>query len=135
MPAGPVPCGAETMAVGGEPRLRKVVNGYGDGGFRIAGERVEGSVIVFPERFLSWPVDTMAALDLASLAPVVAAADKVDILLLGSGDTAPAVSSDLRAALRDLGIAVDAMSTGAACRTYNILLTESRAVAAALIAV
>lgn len=123
------------MAVGGETRPRKVVNGYGDLGFRIAGERVEGSVIVFPERFVAWPVTSLAALDRASLEPVIAAADRVDILLLGCGDAVPMVPEALRAALRQSGITLDAMSTGAACRTYNILLAESRAVAAALIAV
>lgn len=123
------------MAVGGETRPRKVVNGYGDGGFRIAGERIEGSVIVFPERFLAWPVTSLAALDRPSLDPVIAAADRVDILLLGCGDAVPIVPEALRAVLRESGITLDAMSTGAACRTYNILLTESRAVAAALIAV
>lgn len=123
------------MATGGETRPRKVVNGYGDGGFRIAGERVEGSVIVFPERFLAWPVASLASIDRASLEPVLAAADRVDILLLGCGDAVPTVPQPLRIALRERGITLDAMSTGAACRTYNILLAESRAVAAALIAV
>jgi uncharacterized protein len=93
------------MAAASEPRQRKVINGYGDGGFRIAGERVEGSVIVFPQRFM------------------------------GCGSGAPVFDAALRDLLREHRISVDAMDTGAACRTYNILLTESRAIAAALIAV
>ncbi len=121
------------MAV--EPRQRKVISGYGDGGFRIAGDRVEGSVIVFPERYRPWPVTALAALDAAALEPVIAAASEIDILLLGCGAGPPIVAERLRALLRGHGISVDAMDTGAACRTFNILLGESRAVAAALIAV
>lgn len=123
------------MAGTTEPRQRKVINGYGDGGFRIAGERVEGSVIVFPQRFLSWPVSDAAALNAGDLEPLIAAAGEIDILLLGCGRGAPVFDSGLRDLLRGHRIVVDAMDTGAACRTYNILLTESRAIAAALIAI
>ena len=123
------------MAGTTEPRQRKVINGYGDGGFRIAGERVEGSVIVFPQRFLSWPVAEAASLRAEDFAPLIAAAGEIDILLLGCGRETPALDASLRELLRGHRIVVDAMDTGAACRTYNILLTESRAIAAALIAV
>lgn len=114
---------------------RKVINGYGDGGFRIAGERVEGSVIVFPERFAAWPVSSLGEVNAESLRTVTEAARRVDVLLLGCGKAPPLIESALREAMRGHGIAIDAMDTGAACRTFNILLTESRAVAAALIAV
>ena len=117
------------------PGGRKVIDGYGDGGFRIAGARFEGSVIVFAERVLAWPAAAWKEIDAASLQSVVAAAARIDILLLGCGrDTRP-LDAGLRARLRAHGIAVDAMSTGAACRTFNVLLAENRAVAAALIAV
>jgi uncharacterized protein len=123
------------MAAASEPRQRKVINGYGDGGFRIAGERVEGSVIVFPQRFMAWPVADAASLQAHDLAPLIASAGEIDILLLGCGSGAPVFDAALRDLLREHRISVDAMDTGAACRTYNILLTESRAIAAALIAV
>jgi uncharacterized protein len=117
------------------PRGRKVINGYGDGGFRLAGERVEGSVIVFPDRFVAWPVSGLSGVTAESLADVIAASHEVDVLLLGCGREPPLIEPGLRSILRGHGIALDAMDTGAACRTFNILLTESRAVAAALIAV
>ena len=123
------------MPVGSEQRARKVINGYGDGGFRIAGERVEGSIIVFPERFMPWPVTDAGRLQADDLQPLIDAAGRIDILLLGCGAGAPAVDPALRSLLREHGILVDVMDTGAACRTFNILLTESRAIAAALIAV
>jgi len=117
------------------PRPRKVVTAYGDGGFRIAGERIEGSVILFPERFAAWPVTSMAELTAESLGEIVAAARDVDLLVLGSGSQPPLVKQPVRDALKAHGIVIDAMDTGAACRTFNILLTEGRAAAAALIAV
>ena len=123
------------MPVGSEQRARKVINGYGDGGFRIAGERVEGSIIVFPERFMPWPVADAGRLQADDLQPLIEAAGQIDILLLGCGAGTPAVDPTLRGLLREHGILVDVMDTGAACRTFNILLTESRPIAAALIAV
>ena len=115
-------------------RGRKTVTAYGDGGFRIAGERIAGSVIVFPARAIPWPVAAVAEVGLESFAPVVAAGG-VEILLLGCGRAAVPVGRDLAAALRRHGIAIDAMTTGAACRSFNLLVAEERAVAAALIAV
>ncbi len=117
------------------PRGRKVVSGYGDGGFRIAGERIDGSVLLFPERFLPWSVSSLADLTPGDFQEVVAAAGQIDILLLGCGDVPPIIAQDVRDALRVHNIVIDAMGTGAACRTFNILLGESRAVAAALIAI
>ena len=117
------------------PRGRKVVSGYGDGGFRIAGERVDGSVILFPERFLPWVVTRLLDLQPQNFSDIIASANEVDILLLGCGDVPPIIKQDLRDALKAHNIVIDAMGTGAACRTFNILLSESRAVAAALIAV
>jgi uncharacterized protein len=117
------------------PRGRKVVSGYGDGGFRIAGERVDGSVILFPERFLAWDVSALSELTPDHFSDIIACANEVDILLLGCGDVPPIIGQELRDALKAHNIVIDAMGTGAACRTFNILLGESRAVAAALIAV
>ncbi|MDA0951797.1 MAG: Mth938-like domain-containing protein, partial [Proteobacteria bacterium] len=84
------------MPVGSEQRARKVINGYGDGGFRIAGERVEGSIIVFPERFMPWPVADAGRLQADDLQPLIEAAGQIDILLLGCGAGAPAVDPALR---------------------------------------
>ena len=71
---------------------------------------------------------------LESLAPIVAAAPAVELLILGLGPRFLPVPAALRQALKDQGIALEAMDTGAACRTYNVLLAEDRRVAAALIA-
>lgn len=115
------------------PAGRQIIKGYGDRGFTITDIRWEGSVLVFPERTLAWPVASVDEVTAASLAPVVEAAP--DLLLLGCGRAMATVSSELRAQLRQAGVRVEVMDTGAACRTFNVLLAEDRRVAAALIAV
>lgn len=114
---------------------RQIIERYGDGRFQVSGQRLEGSVLVFPDRAERWPVTAMDDVTIATLAPILAAAERVDILLLGTGRTFALLPADLRHGLREAGIVVESMDTGAACRTYNILLLEERQVAAALIAV
>jgi uncharacterized protein len=113
----------------------RVIDAYGAGGFRIDGESVRGSVIVTPERVIAWAAQDVAAVTPESLQPVIELAGEVEILLIGTGLRFSLVPPALRQLLRDQGIAADAMDTGAACRTYNILRAEGRRVAAALIAV
>lgn len=116
------------------PAGRQLIEGYRPGGFRIAGVQHAGSVLVLPERTLPWAVGAPAGITAASLAPVAAALPAVELLILGLGPRFGLVAPDLRAALRAHGISIEAMATDAACRTYNVLLTEDRRVAAALIA-
>ncbi len=117
------------------PADRQLIQGYGDGHFRISGRQHQGSVIVFPERTLAWAVADPVAITRATLAAVTASDAKVEILLIGTGRKASLIGAELRQALRAHRIVVETMDTGAACRTYNVLLAEERRVAAALIAV
>src|SRR5271165_5878764 len=114
------------------PAGRQVVERYGPSGFRITGVIWRGPVLVFPDLTAPWTVANAAALTRDSLQPVVEHRG-VQILLLGLGGRMEAVSLELRAALRQAGIVLEAMDTGAACRTYNLLMAEDRQVAAALI--
>jgi uncharacterized protein len=107
----------------------QVIERYGASGFRVSGQVHHGAVLVFPDRTLAWEA---AALTLESLMPVVEHGG-VELLLLGLGRRMTPVAATLRTALRAHGIAVEAMDTGAACRTYNVLLGEDRRVAAALL--
>jgi uncharacterized protein len=66
---------------------------------------------------------------------VLAEADKIGVLLIGTGCRQVFMPADVRLVLDTAGIGVEAMSTGAAARTYNVLLGEGRPVAAALLAV
>jgi uncharacterized protein len=117
------------------PSGRQVIQGYGEGGFRIAGQRHRGSVLVFPDRTLAWPVDDIASVTLESLAPVLSPGSGIRVLLVGCGLRMTPLDPALRSALRAAGLGIEAMDTGAACRTFNVLLAEARAVAAALIAI
>lgn len=100
----------------------------------ISGKAYAGSVIVHPEWTKPWPVSDIGDLSLAGLEDIVAAAPRVEILLIGCGAKLVQLTAALRAGLREHGIVCDAMDTGAACRTFNVLSAEMRLVAAALIA-
>ena len=113
----------------------QVIQAYGDGGFTLSERKVKGSVLVFPDKAEEWKVNSVADLTLESLKPVMEADPAVEILLIGTGTSQALISPTLKDALRVGGMAVDSMDTGAACRTYNILMSEDRRVAAALIAV
>jgi uncharacterized protein len=114
------------------PVGRQVIERYGASGFRVSGAIWHGSVLVFPDRTLPWTATGPMVVTWETLMPVVEHGG-VQILLLGLGNRTGIVAGDLRAALRKTGIALEPMDTGAACRTYNVLLAEDRAVAAALI--
>jgi len=116
------------------PEGRQVIESYGEGGFRISGTDWAGSVLVTPDRTVPWPVAALDDIGLASLAPVLEGAP-VDVLLIGCGEKMQLLPSGLRSALREAGPSVDVMATGAACRTFNVLMAEQRRVAAALLAV
>ncbi|MEQ9638970.1 MAG: Mth938-like domain-containing protein [Alphaproteobacteria bacterium] len=114
---------------------RQPIQSYGDGGFRIAERRIEGAMLVLPMRAVAWPVDAMASITLDSLGPLREAAGELDLLLLGCGPRIEPLDAGVRREVRNWGIAIELMDTGAACRTYNVLLAEERRVAAALLPV
>jgi uncharacterized protein len=94
-----------------------------------------GSILALPSGVMAWDVRAPADFTLDAFAPVLAEAEVIDTLLIGTGlDPAP-VPEPLRSRLREARIGVDAMPTGAAVRTYNILAAENRRAAAALVAV
>lgn len=90
---------------------------------------------MLPEQTSAWAVTDISKLTFESLAAVTGAEPPVEILLLGCGVRAVPVPAAVRARLKEHGIVVEPMDTGAACRTYNVLIAEGRRVAAALIAV
>ena len=94
-----------------------------------------GAVLVFPDHTLAWAVATLSDVSLASLSPVSAAEPAVEILLIGTGSRMALLPAALRADLKSLGVGIEIMDTGAACRTYNLLAGEGRRVAAALLPV
>lgn len=114
---------------------RAPIDAYGNGGFRFADMSHRGSLLLLPSGIYGWePVDAKE-LTIGHFEKVLAEAQDIEVLLIGTGDGMRVLPKELRAAFKEAGISVDPMSTGAAVRTYNIMLSESRAVAAALIAV
>jgi len=114
---------------------RAPIEAYGNGGFRFADMSHRGSLLCLPSGIYGWEPADHHALAVADFERVLAEAADIQILLVGTGTDLRLLPQALRTAFRDVHISADPMSTGAAVRTYNVLLAEDRAVAAALIAV
>jgi len=114
------------------PVGRQVIERYSESGFRISGVIYRGAVLVFPDRTLPWSAPSPSEITWESLAPVIEHGG-VGILLLGLGRAMRALPAALRNALHAAGIVLEPMDTGAACRTFNVLVAEDRRVTAALL--
>ncbi|MCY6380594.1 Mth938-like domain-containing protein [Hoeflea prorocentri] len=114
---------------------RAPIDAYGDGGFRFADMSHRGSLLCLPSGIHGWDVTEESTLDVALFKRVLDEARDIEVLLVGTGQDIRRLPPELKIRLRDARIISDPMSTGAAVRTYNVMLAESRAVAAALIAV
>lgn len=117
------------------PAGRQVVQRYGQGGFTVSGVRHEGSIVVMADRVLPLALTLPADLAEDSLAPLLEFAGELDLVLLGTGTAFVLADGVARAAWRAAGLRVEPMATPAACRTYNVLVTEGRRVAAALLVI
>jgi uncharacterized protein len=111
------------------------IDAYGQGGFAFAGMSHRGSLLCLPDAIWAWPVARLEEIDKYSLQRVFAAANGIDTLIVGTGNQVWLPPTELRSALRALKVVLDAMQTGPAIRTYNVMIGERRRVAAALIAV
>jgi uncharacterized protein len=111
------------------------IEAYGNGGFRFGGLSHRGSLLCLPDGIWAWPVRVPNEINADTLARVFSRADALDFVLLGTGPELWPLPERLRIRFRALQLSVDAMPTGAAVRTYNVLLAERRRVAAGLIAV
>ncbi|ANG95733.1 Mth938-like domain-containing protein [Brucella pseudogrignonensis] len=114
---------------------RAPIDAYGNGGFRFADMSHIGSILCLPSGIHGWEPQTPPILSRRDLGAILEQASDIEILLVGTGMDLRRIPEDVRAMLREHRISSDPMSTGAAVRTYNVLLAEDRAVAAALIAV
>ena len=113
------------------PKGRQIVKAYGEGGFNVSGVAHDGSVLVFLERTQPWS----GVLSVDALQAVIDHPTKPEILVIGCGSEFVLPDEALRQDLRAHGVVLEWMDTAAACRTYNVLAIEDRAVAAALVAV
>lgn len=104
------------------------VDGYGPGFFRIGGEVFEGAIMVHPKGVQPWGgFDDSASL--------LALKDAVDVVFIGTGAEIAHPPKALKDALESAGFGVEPMSSPSACRTYNVLVSEGRRIALALLPV
>lgn len=111
------------------------IAGYGDGGFRMGEGRFDGSMLITPTGFYPWDVQTKEDISIENLNLILEMADQIEILIIGMGVSMAFLPKDIRHMFAKNDIAIEVMDTGAAARTYNVLLQEGRKVTAALIAI
>ncbi|HLY80261.1 MAG TPA: MTH938/NDUFAF3 family protein [Caulobacteraceae bacterium] len=112
------------------------IDGFGGGGFRVAGVWRPGSLLILADAPRDWRPATMAELALDDFQPVVAApAGTVEFVLLGTGPTQSLPPRPVRDALRGAGLGLEFMATAAAVQLHNVLASEGRLFATALIAI
>ncbi|MCB1532581.1 MAG: Mth938-like domain-containing protein [Alphaproteobacteria bacterium] len=119
------------------PLIRKdqqVIQSYAGGRFRVSGQVYEVAVIVTPGETLRWDKAAQSVKELTEddFAQMIERAEEIDVVLLGCGASMTFLDPKLKKALSEKGLSVDIMDTGAACRTYNVLMAEGRRVVAAL---
>jgi uncharacterized protein len=112
-----------------------LIDAHGGGGFRFAGLSHRGSLLCLPDGIWAWPVVAAAEVPAEALSLVFARAADLDFFIVGTGAAPWIMPELLRTRFRDAHISVDAMTTGPAVRTYNVMLMEGRRVGAGLIAV
>lgn len=113
-----------------------IIQKYNADGFKISGQTHQGAVIVTADKIVPWNfADDLANIIWADFESLLPYKDTVDVFLLGMGKTAPLLMPEIRRQLKANGLMVEVMDTGAACRTYNVLIAEGRRVAAALLPV
>ena len=107
------------------------IDGYGPGGFRVAGDWHAGPLLLTADGRSTFA----APITLETLAPVLAPDADLDLVVIGQGEEIAPIPREARQALEAAGIGIEIMATPSACRTYNVLLTEDRRVAAILVPV
>jgi uncharacterized protein len=129
----PLPGPADKSLPTPDPKQVQYIRSYGPGRFMISDREWRSPVLVTAAATHPWGVTRAEDLSVDSLRPLLEAAVPTEILVLGCGARAVFVPADLRAALKAAGMGLEVVDTGSACRIYNVLLAESRRVAAALI--
>ena len=117
---------------------KMLIEKYGNGGFVISKVKYSGSVIVFPDKVINWQIDKDASLDKEVFEilygkELLAEFASAEVFLIGSGKEQRDISDKIKHISKENNVNIEIMDTGAACRTYNVLLAEGRDVAAALI--
>ncbi|KAF2989049.1 MTH938/NDUFAF3 family protein [Methylocystis sp. MJC1] len=114
---------------------RYKIDDYGDGGFRFADMSHRGSVLALPTGIRAIAPRAWTEIDAATIDLALSESGELDLFIVGTGKDLMPLASSLRAKLREAGVGCETMATGAAVRTYNMLIDEGRQVGALLIAV
>ena len=112
---------------------KTIIEGYGDGGFTINGQKMTGSVLVTVNEAILWDVSNVRDLNPDELLTIFAKIKNIGTLLIGTGAMSVYPDKGLVSYIKGFGMGVEFMDTGAACRTFNLLIEENRDVIAALI--
>ena len=111
---------------------------HGAGAFAFAGMRHEGSILATPQGVRAIEAASVDDLDPGALAPLFAECAErpgsIEFLIVGTGARMAPLGRSLKEALKRAGLRFEAMATGPALRVYNVMQSENRRVAAALIA-
>ena len=114
---------------------QQIIQSYAAGQFKVSGISYNHAVIVAPNQTNEWidaPYD-MVNLNVEHFRPLLAHASDIDVILFGTGSKMHFVEPKLKGDLSALGLSIDVMDTGAACRTYNVLMAEGRRVVAVML--
>ncbi len=114
---------------------RTPIDAYGNGGFRFADMSHRGSLLILPSGIYAWDAIGIDAVTPEACARFLREMAPPAIVLLGTGETHLFPSEPVRRLFAEARLGLEIMTTGAACRTYNVLLAEGRDVGAALLAV
>ena len=106
----------------------KPIDGYGPGFFRVDGKLMRGACLITP-----WDAGPWGGYD--DTAGPLTLAGRIDVLFVGTGAEIAHLPEAFRGVLEAAGIGVEVMSSPAACRTYNVILSEGRRIAVALVPV
>tara|TARA_B100001989_G_scaffold252747_1_gene235987 strand:+ start:2411 stop:2788 length:378 start_codon:yes stop_codon:yes gene_type:complete len=114
------------------PLIRKgqnIIQGYKGGSFKISGNTYENALIISPHELLEWNIpEDFSSLEFEHFKEIINRRNEFDVFLFGTGKTIKFLPKDLKIQLKNEGVALDVMDTGAACRTYNVLMAEGRRV-------
>ena len=114
---------------------RKIINSYGAGRFVVSGKEYADSIILLPLTLDTWNIDSPFVWCEAVIEQLMMSAKDAEVILVGTGKNMVPMPSKWRNLFREKKLSADVMDTGAACRTYNVLLSEERRVIAALVLV
>jgi uncharacterized protein len=113
---------------------QEIIQSYAGGIFRVSSKIYDSALIVAPHKTMRWEsVSSFDDLTLENFKILIDQAHDIDVVLLGTGSRMRFFDPALKAQLSAKGLPIDVMDTGAACRTYNVLMAEGRRVVAAML--